>query len=94
MKKALKDLYYGKINGLGIPLDKMPRYREAQSQLCQVEKKLQKRLDKEGMSLLSQYSDLEVEMEVLMGQADFIHGFRTGARLMAEVFSEAPEKDT
>lgn len=92
MKKALKDLYYGRIDGLSMPLEKVPQYRKAQHKAAEIAETLKKHLDKEEKRLLMQYSDLHCEMETRMGQADFIHGFRVGARMMAEVFCDLPDK--
>ena len=93
MKKTLTDLYFGKLDGLGLAVNEIPGYREVQSKASRIGKKISKHLDKEGQALFFQYSDLQVEMEVLMSQADFIHGFCMGARLMAEVFGKMPETE-
>lgn len=94
VKKTLQDLYYGRIDGLEPPVKQIPGYLKARQKVTKSADKLERELNKEQKKLFIEYSDSRTGLEVCMGQADFIHGFRTGARLMAEVFSEAPEKDT
>lgn len=53
---------------------------------------MEKRLTAKQKEIFNEYSDLRTEEECWMGQADSLHGFRMGVKLMAEVFCEKQDQ--
>lgn len=92
MSKTLNDLYHGKLDTLESGAEKIPAYREAARKKEKAREKLEKHLTAKQKEFFNKYSDLRTEEECYMGQADFLHGFRTGVKLMAEVFCEKQDK--
>jgi len=88
MSTTLNDLYHGKLDTLQSGAEKIPAYREAARKREKVREELEEQLSAKEKELFREYSDLRTEEECYMGQADFLYGFRTGVKLMAEVFCE------
>lgn len=92
MSKTLNDLYYGNLDTLESGAEKIPEYRKAERKKKRVREELEEQLGAKEKKLFHKYSDLRTQEECYMGQADFLHGFRMGIKLMAEIFCENQEK--
>ncbi len=90
---VLKKLYYGQIVPWEqiVPSDK--NYEEIKQKLDELLKELEKEAEPEILEKLERFRDLSGEMENMELIETFCAGFRLGARIMQEVFTEEPENE-
>lgn len=88
MHSILTELFYGNINPDTISIDDRPGYRKAMQLLVQNERDLLPLLNEESKCLFHRFSEAYAELNNLVALQNFSYGFRLGASLLAEVFTE------
>ncbi|MHA6529404.1 DUF6809 family protein [Paenibacillus sp. BAC0078] len=92
MKIILEDLYYGRWRPNELIKSSDPKFQQIDQQINDSLNILQENVSEDNFEQIEKLFDLLSESNSLHSTAAFIHGFRTGALMMIEVFSE--EKET
>ena len=89
MDGILKELYYGNLE-LNIRLmDSKGNYIEPFKTYDERETKLINSFTDEQCDLYEEYCETEAEVESEVAIRNFIHGFKCGAKIIAEVFADS-----
>ena len=89
MKTILQDLYYGNLNPSGKAFLPDSPYGRLVSDLAETEEKLLPLLTSAEKQLYAALVQHPLDIPSLSCEESFIDGFRLGARLILEIFSEA-----
>ncbi|WP_019910253.1 DUF6809 family protein [Paenibacillus sp. HW567] len=92
MRSILEDFYYGKVQPDESTNPNDPKARQMNREVSDLMLKYQKNLPQAEFEQLEKLLDLVGELNSMHAAAAFINGYRTGALMMIEVFSE--EKET
>lgn len=84
----LKKLYSGKINIVEKAIKKESEYDKLSNLASDVEDKLVETISKQEKQLYENILELRFKQEDILLEEVFIEGFRIGAQIMLEVFSE------
>lgn len=88
MKTILQDLYYGNLNPSGKAFLPDSPYGRLVSDLAETEEKLLPLLTSAEKQLYAALVQHNLDIQSLSCEESFIDGFRLGARLILEIFSE------
>ena len=88
MRQTLEDLYYGNITPGEQQMAPNSELKRAADRVTRFESQLTERLDGDGQEILAKLIESKDEIENITALENFIHGFRLGARIMAECMDD------
>ena len=88
MRRILEELFYGNINPQDKQFNRGTKFDEAVRLLSKNEQKLIAMLDEKEKDLFDKFKDCQDEIDKYNSEDAFVAGFRLGARLVIESFSE------
>ena len=88
MREIIQELYFSSLGLQACEIQKNSKYRKLVEQASDCEDKLMERLDKNEQDLLQKCLDIRVCAQGDLLIEYFIRGFRMGAKLVFEVFSD------
>ncbi|ANA80438.1 hypothetical protein C7121_04680 [Paenibacillus glucanolyticus] len=88
MPSFLESLYYGQLNPAEKAVSTDPQYRQLSRQLSESMEVWMKKLSDDDFHELEELLDLCRQVQGLEMAASFADGFRLGARMIIEVYSE------
>lgn len=88
MPSFLESLYYGNLNPAEKPVSTDPQYRQLSRQLSESMEVWKKKLSDDDFHELEELLDLYRQVQGLELAASFVDGFRLGATMIIEVYSE------
>ena len=88
MSKTLRDLFLGNILPYERPMPSGSPLRRISKRLAQQEEKLSEMLDENGKAQLEAILNIQLEMDSVTAEENFILGFRLGVRIMVECLIE------
>ncbi|MBT2289253.1 hypothetical protein J7E73_08920 [Paenibacillus albidus] len=89
----LEDLYFGRWRPNELIKSADPEFQLINQKISDSMEVLKKKLSKEDFTQMEMMFDLLSESNSLHSAAAFIHGYRTGALMMIEVFSGVKEPE-
>lgn len=87
-EKILSELYHGNINPVAKSIVQGSAYQKAMHQLSDLEEKLRAQLDEDQKKLLEDFITAQGELNYISGEERFTDGFRTGAKIILEIFEK------
>ena len=90
MKSILEELYHGNINPCTSGFDRNSDYGRALKKAYESEEKLLKLLDEPSKLILNDFTNAQIDVTALAAAEKFARGFKLGALLMIEVFTNSP----
>lgn len=91
MYKLIFDIYHGNYEVLDRPYDTTSEEKRILQKIENLEELLKNLLPEESRSLLSQYSELFMELMVADGEGDYLAGFRLGVQMMLAAWPICPQ---
>lgn len=88
MPSFLESLYYGDLNPVESVASNDPQYRQLSRQISESMDAWKKRLSDDDFHVLEELLDLYRQVQGLEMAASFTDGFRLGATMIIEVYSE------
>ena len=88
MRRILEEFWYGNINPQDKQFNRGTKYDEAVRLLSKNEEKLIAMLDEKEKDIFEKFKDNQDEISKYNSADAFVAGFRLGARLVIESFSE------
>lgn len=88
MPSFLESLYYGNLNPVEKAVSNDPQYRQLSRQISESMDVWKKRLSDDDFHELEELLDLYRQVQGLEMAASFTDGFRLGATMIIEVYSE------
>jgi len=88
MRRILEELWYGNINPQDKQFNRGTKFDEALRLLSRNEEKLIAMLDEKEKDIFEKFKDNQDEIAKYNSADAFVAGFRLGARLVIESFSE------
>ncbi|MCE3201686.1 hypothetical protein K3T49_18910 [Paenibacillus sonchi] len=84
----LEDLYYGRLHPNELIKSNDPKFQRIDQEVNDSMNILRENLSEDDFEQIEKLFDLLSESNSLHSAAAFIHGFRTGASMMIEIFSD------
>lgn len=91
-EKVLSDLYNGKLNPVAQKVIHGSEYQKAMCSLSDLEEQLNSQLDEKQKQLLKEFVSAQMQLTSLGSEERFTYGFRLGAKLIIEIFSQDDEQ--
>jgi len=91
MKSILQGLYDGEVFPSELILSKDPEYLTVHSKISGEREYFKQKLSEEDGKRLEEFDNLYSRTNSMDSEASFLYGFRLGAMLMVEVFTEKEE---
>ena len=89
--RTLKDFFYGNLTPENRQLVRGSEAARAVAELSDAEKLLARSLPPELQPLLERFTKAQDALELIMNEAFYIDGFKTGARFMMEILDDTRE---
>lgn len=88
MRKTLSDLYYGNLHPSELAVARGSAYEQLVNQQLKQADALCQQIGPQAAASYEALSNIDTQMSALAQEDSFICGFRLGARMMLEVFSD------
>ncbi len=89
--KTLKEFYYGNLTPADRQMMKRSEVSRVAAELSKVEKLLLDAGREDMASLLERYEKAQSQLNSITAEANYIDGFKTGARFMLDILDDAHE---
>ncbi len=91
-EKLIRELYHGNIQPNAKMIVNGSEYQKAQFMFSETIDKLEKSLNEQEKVLLEQLTDSFNTLNCIGSEENFVDGFKTGARIMLEIFEKDDEQ--
>jgi len=89
--QTIKDFYYGNLIPADRQMMKGSEVIRVAAELSKTEKLLQEMAGEDMTSLLERYEKAQSQLNSITAEANYIDGFKTGARFMMEILDDTRE---
>ncbi len=91
-EKILSDLYNGKLNTSTHKIMYGSEYQKVMDKLSKLKNQLMDQLEDERKKLFEEFVSTQMHLSIIDSEERFTYGFRLGAKLIIEIFSQDDEQ--